>query len=235
MWERAAYTDHHLLCDDERMSFFRKQPATAAPMKDEPPPEAAPPPQLPSAVPRASQPALVFDGPSVDFRAIYHASRLPEDELDRVQRAEELLQSLPANTPQTREVVDATFRAFGVDRAKILAAAGRQVEVLEGFVRASHEQTQRVNDANAQRIAELEAEIERCRQASARATSEGEERARSVNAVLLKVQRVLAFFGDDPSAATQDDLDEDTTLSAAEAEKAMKPLRAASGASTSAT
>ena len=100
-------------------------------------------------------------------------------------------------------------------RRKIIDAASKQVCALEAFVRHSHEQTQRVLDVASQRIAELEAEIERCRQASAQASREGEERARTVNNEMVKVQRVLEFFGDlAPSAG--DDLDEVTFVNEAE-------------------
>jgi hypothetical protein len=112
-----------------------------------------------------------------------------------------------------REVVEATLRAFGVDRTKIHSAAERQLEALEAFVRFSHEQSQQVIDANAQRIADLQAEIERCRQASTQSTAESEERARTVNEVLLKVQRVLDFFGDERRAVANGELDEVTMVS----------------------
>jgi hypothetical protein len=145
---------------------------------------------------QAAAPAKQFDGPRVDIDAIYKSAKLSADELDRVARAEQLLHLLPAQASGTREVVDATFRAFGVDRAKILEASSKQQHALEAFIRYSHEQTQQTLDANAKQIAELEAEIARCRQVSAKATSEGEDRARTVNDVLGKVKRVLDFFGD---------------------------------------
>jgi hypothetical protein len=217
-------------CDDGGMSFFRKQPPTSAPVT----PEERPP--APVQAPALPPGQALFNGPVVDFGAIYHGSKLTTDELDRVARAEELLHALPTNAPQTREVVDATFRAFGVDRTKILSAANRQLEALEAFVRYSHEQTQNVLDANARRIAELEREIERCRQVAAQATTEGEERARSVNDVLIKVQRVLEFFGDHRRAASNDGLDEDTTLSKTDEEaRAIKAPPVQSGKASQST
>ncbi|HEU0029115.1 MAG TPA: hypothetical protein VFQ53_00690 [Kofleriaceae bacterium] len=177
------------------MSLFRKTATipTPEPTQSETPPTTlavAPPPP-------PSDSAALFDGPNVDVPGIYRSSKLSGDELDRVKRAEELLQHLPKKTAQTREVVETTFRVFGVDQAKILDAARKQLDALESFVRFSHDQTHRVLDANAKRIAQLEAEIERCRQASAQATREGEDRARTVNTELLKVQSVLEFFGEE--------------------------------------
>lgn len=176
-------------CEHRCMSLFRKQPTAApsnVPVEREPSmsaPQLAPPP--------------LFDGPNVDIAAVYREGKLSTEELDRVVRAGELLHLLPSKASHTRAVVDATLRAFSVDRTKIVEAASKQLDTLERFIRFSHTQTQRVLDINAQRIAELEAEIERCRQASAVATQEGEERARTVNNELLRVQRVLEFFGDE--------------------------------------
>lgn len=178
------------------MSLFRKQPAAEAP---------APP----ASTPRGSQARLtegspLFQGPTVDIAAIYRGAKVGPDELDRVLRAEQLLQHLPKKESETREVVEATFRAFGVDQSKIVEAARKQLDALSAFIRYSHEHTQHILDSNARRIAELEAEIERCKQASQEATHEGEERARAVNNELLKVESVLGFFGEDPTDAALD-------------------------------
>jgi hypothetical protein len=174
------------------MSLFRKAQTEA-------------PPASVNAV-RGSQPRLtegtpMFNGPNVDIAAIYRTAKLVAEELDRVNRAEALLHHLPKKAPDTREVVEATLRAFGVDRSKIIEAARKQLDALEAFIRYSHEQMQQILDANARRIAELEGEIERCRQASDEATREGEERARTVNNELVKVEGVLGFFGDEDSHA----------------------------------
>ncbi len=187
------------MCHHPRMSLFRKQPPTVAPTPVPAPVDAAPV-QTPPAAPASPQ---LFDGATIDLGAIYRTGKLTSDELDRVTRAEGLLHLLPSKAANTREIVDATFHAFGVDRTKIVDAASKQLDALERFIRFSQEQTQRVLDVGAQRIAELEAEIARFRQAAAQATHEGEERARAVNNEMVKVQRVLDFFGGDsePSAA----------------------------------
>jgi len=136
----------------------------------------------------------MFESSTVDLAAIYRGAKLGDDELDRVARAEALLRQLPQKATNTREIVEATFRAFGVDQGSILDAARKQLGALEAFIRFSHEQTQHILDTNAKRVAELQAEIERCHQASAKATAEGEDRARTVNGELIKVQNVLEFF-----------------------------------------
>lgn len=191
------------------MSLFRKQSQTTAPDERD----------AQTQTPVSGMTPSLFNGARVDIDAIYRAAKLVAEELDRVVRAEELLHLLPSTASHKREVVDATFRAFGVDRTKIVAAASKQLESLESFIRYSHEQTQRVIDAGAARISELEAEIARCREASAKATGEGEERARAVNEVLVKVQRVLEFFGDESRVSGELDLDADTVLSKPKAEQ----------------
>lgn len=188
-------------CDHRGMSLFRKQPQTAAPVPSSssvaPEPVQAPPP---------AQAERLFNGGTIDMAAIYRTAKLSSDELDRVVRAEGLLHVLPSKAANTREIVDATFHAFGVDRLRIVSAASKQLDALEDFVRLSQEHTRGVLDVGSQRIAELEAEIERFRNAAAKATQEGEERARTANTEMVKVQRVLDFFDSDsdPRAAELD-------------------------------
>lgn len=180
------------------MSLFRKQASsTVAPTPDVPEPPAAAP-TAPVVATTAPQP--LFTGPVVDLHAIYTAAKVSAEERDRVVRAEQLLGILPSTAAQTREVVDATLRAFGVDARKIIDAASKEYSALEAFIRMSQEQTQKVADDGRQRIAELEAEIARCRQVGAQAAREGEERARSINTEMTKVQRVLEFFGHEIAA-----------------------------------
>src|SRR5512138_298545 len=121
------------------MSLFRKQQPTEAPT----PPANAPR----GSQARLTEGAALFTGPNVDIAAIYRNSRVTPEELDRVARAEQLLQHLPKKESGTREVVEATFRAFGVDQSKIVEAARKQLEALESFIRYSHEQTQQTLDA----------------------------------------------------------------------------------------
>lgn len=192
------------------MSLFRKQPPTAAPTPVQALDDAVPVPAPPSSPPAPQ----LFDGATIDLGAIYRTGKLTSDELDRVTRAEGLLHLLPSNAANTRGIVDATFHAFGVDRTRIVDAASKQLDALERFIRFSQDQTQRVLDIGAQRIAELEVEIGRLRHAAAQATHEGEERARSVNTEMVKVQRVLDFFGGDSEpSTTQVGLDDATGVS----------------------
>ncbi|HTL36877.1 MAG TPA: hypothetical protein VL326_27265 [Kofleriaceae bacterium] len=188
------------------MSLFRKTPTAAPPAVPTEREREAPPRQ-------AALPAPLFTGSKVDLNAIYNASKVTPDDLDRVVRADSLLHTLPKSAPHTAQIVDATLRAFGVDRRKIIEAAQRQLGSLEAFIRTSHEHTQTALAATAQRIAELEAEIERCRSVGEQATREGEDRARTVNNELVKVQRVLEFFENEAPQVVPDTAHlEDTTV-----------------------
>src|SRR5262245_47692600 len=133
------------------MSLFRKTPQPVAAVTPPDAQEYIPPEPIPVPSSVSSEERL-FNGAAVDIDAIYRAAKLSSEERDRVGRAEELLHLLPSSASQTREVVDATLRAFGVDGTKIVEAASKQLRALEAFIRFSHEQTQRVLDAGARRI-----------------------------------------------------------------------------------
>lgn len=217
------------MCDHSRMSLFRKRPPTTAPTPVPTVVDAAP-----VQAPSSSPPAQLFDGATIDLGAIYRTGQLTGDELDRVTRAEGLLHLLPSKAANTREIVDATFHAFGVDRNRIVDAASKQLDALERFIRFSQDQTQRVLDVGAQRIAELEAEIGRFRQAAAQATHEGEERARAVNTEMVKVQRVLDFFGGDSEPSTAEiGLDDATGVNRHGVDITSSAVKPSSGASHS--
>lgn len=201
------------------MSLFRKHVEV---------PEPGPQPLAPAPVPQPQ--AASIAGSAVDFHAVYTFAQVSAEERDRVARAEELLGSLPGKATHTKEVVDATLKAFGVDREKIVAAARKELTALEGFIRSSAEQSQKVLDQGVKRIAELEAEIERCRQINAQATREQEDRARIVNTEMNRVQQVLSFFGHEPDALEEvdpGDPDEPTQVGGnkkAAAKRATPPL-----------
>jgi hypothetical protein len=145
-----------------------------------------------------SQALPPIEGRTVELRAIYEFGQLSTEELDRVKRAEELLGSLPAHIPpqHRKEVVEATLRAFGVSADKIVQAANKQLRALQTFSLASQEHAQQVLDDSAQRIVDLEAEIERCRQLQVQAETERDARAEGLMAEVKKIRQVADFFGE---------------------------------------
>jgi hypothetical protein len=141
-------------------------------------------------------------GSPADFAAVYEAAGVGAEEHDRVVKAQELLRSLPGDTPAPvkKQIVEASLKAFGVPTAKIIEAAVEQVQALEGFIRSGQADTQKVLGEGNQRIAQLEAEIAQCKQVMQQAVAEQEARARAANAEKLNIQQVLEFFGQDAVA-----------------------------------
>src|SRR5437016_4572892 len=68
-----------------------------------------------------------------DFDLIFKNAGMDSAELDRVKKAEDLLKSLPAETPQPvkKQIVEASLKAFGFEVEKIVAAANNQKRALD--------------------------------------------------------------------------------------------------------
>ncbi len=160
-----------------------------------PPPPPPPPVELSGPLPP------VVDG-SVDFQLVYESAGVDEQERDRVNKARELLDSLPSETPAAvkKQIVEASLKAFGVATSLIIEAAVAEMEALEAFIRTGQAQTQNTLAEAGQRITELEAEIASLRQAMEQAIAEQKTRTQTANGQKLEVQRVLEFFGEEAVA-----------------------------------
>src|SRR5262249_11125529 len=134
--------------------------------------------------------------------AVFEAAGVDAAERDRVSKAQELLRSLPSDTPAPakKQIVEASLKAFGVSTQTIIEAAVQEIQALEAFIRAGQGDTQKVLTDGNQRISELELEIERTKQAMQQAVAEQEARAQAANAEKLKVQQVLEVFGQEAVA-----------------------------------
>jgi hypothetical protein len=146
---------------------------------------------------RALEEAIASSVAPTDFDSIFKDAGLDAAELDRVKKAEELLEALPEATPLQvkRQIVEASLKAFGFDTAKILAAAQMQQKALDTYVRVNEVGTAKaIEQAQAQiaalndQIASLRADIEK--RTAALASIAGAAKARK-----QEVQRVLDFFG----------------------------------------
>ncbi|HZO14040.1 MAG TPA: hypothetical protein VFB62_12300, partial [Polyangiaceae bacterium] len=102
--------------------------------------------------------------PTVDPTPTFHtlsildARGVTSEERDRVAKAQQLLRSLPQETPDAvkREIVEAALKAFAVSIEDIVSAARHQMDVLSTFIREG-ETTMELIEAQAnERIAELE-------------------------------------------------------------------------------
>jgi hypothetical protein len=139
-------------------------------------------------------PAVSAEG---GFTEVFEAAGVDAEERGRVVRAQELLRSLPAETPVQvkRQIVEASLKAFGVPTESIIEAAVAEIEALESFIRQGQGETQNVLAEGNQRIQELEQEIAAVREIMHKAVAEQETRARSANSEKLNIQQVLEFFG----------------------------------------
>jgi hypothetical protein len=134
---------------------------------------------------------------TVDFTAVFEAAGVDAAERDRVKKAQDLLRSLPAETPTQvkRQIVEASLRAFGVPTEQIIEAGVGEIEALESFIRTGQQETQTLLSDAAQKIAALEAEIASVREIMQSAVAEQEARTKAANKEKLTVQEVLEFFG----------------------------------------
>lgn len=157
----------------------------------------------------APAPPVRLDGPlppvvngTVDFVQVYEAAGVDQEERGRIKKAQQLLASLPAETPMAvkRQIVAAALEAFGVPTEKIIEAAVQGIEALESFIRTGQGETQQLLTDGAAKIAELEAEITSVRKIMEQAVTEQEDRTRASNKEKLGIQQVLEFFGEDAVA-----------------------------------
>jgi hypothetical protein len=156
--------------------------------------------RLPTAALKGPLPPM--QGDSVDFVAVYESSGVPADERDRLKKAQDLLRSLPAETPLPvkRQIVEASLRAFGVPTEKIIESGVRSMEALESFIRAGQAETQKLLTDASSRISSLEEEIASVKKIMEQAVAEQEMRTRATNTQKLTIQDVLEFFGQEAVA-----------------------------------
>jgi hypothetical protein len=154
------------------------------------PAPAGPPLKLSPAAPAAAP------GAALDFAAIFKDAGMDPAELDRVAKAEDLLQKLPASIGQAekRTIVEASLKAFGFEIEKISAAAQNQKRALDAYVKVNETATAKaIADAEAQikafneKIASLRAEIEK-------RTAQLSQIASQAQARKADVQKVVDFF-----------------------------------------
>jgi hypothetical protein len=141
-------------------------------------------------------------GGKVDFAQVYDAAGVDKDERDRITKAQELLRSLPAETPVAtkKQIVEASLKAFGVATEKIIEAAVEEMQALEAFIRAGQAETQKLLGDSTMRISALEADIAKAKQLMEDAVKAQETRTGAANGEKLQVQQVLEFFGQEAVA-----------------------------------
>jgi len=166
-----------------------------------PPPPAAPPTPVPSAPPGFR---LATRTPTtVDFSAVLKRSGVDAEQQQRVKKAQDLLRSLPEDSPAAvkRQIVEAAFTAFDVPTQKIIDAATLEVQALEAFIAAGGAATQTIIDDGSERIAELEAEIAEIRASMATAVADQKIRDGATEVQINGVKPIIAFFAQAPGTA----------------------------------
>ncbi|HNV04118.1 MAG TPA: hypothetical protein PLE61_04445 [Vicinamibacterales bacterium] len=152
-------------------------------------------------------PVFVKDPPAalggqVDFGAVFEAAGLDADQIGRVSKAQELVSSLPAETPAAvkRQIVEAALTAFGVDIDKIIESGVAEIRALEGYIRTGAAETQALLAESAERIAKFEDEIRRIRTVMDQRVQEQQAVTKACNEKKLGIQQILEFFGQEEVA-----------------------------------
>lgn len=148
----------------------------------------------------------VVDG-TIDFQKVFAAAGVDDEERGRVLKAQELLRSLPSDTPAPvkKQIVEASLKAFGVSTTAIIEAAVAEIEALEAFILGGQAETQKISSEGTARVAELEKEIAEVKKVMQQAVQDQEVRTSKANNEKLLVQHVLEFFGEDAVAKVVND------------------------------
>jgi len=141
-------------------------------------------------------------GGQVDFSAVFEAAGIDGEQAGRVTRAQELLASLPGETPAPvkKQIVEASLTTFGVSIDRIIEAAVAEIQALEGYIRTGAADTQALLAESASRIKNFEDEIQRIRTVMDQRVQEQQAVSKACNEKKLGIQRVLEFFGQEAVA-----------------------------------
>jgi len=156
-----------------------------------------PPVELKGALPRVETTTS-----TVDFATIYQAAQMGGEEIQRVERASALLQTLPEETPANvkKQIVEASLKAFGVPVDQIIEAGVQQIQALEAYIRHGERETQDVLSQGSSRVEELRSEIEEIKRVMETQIAAQRSLTQLSNEEKLRVQKVLEFFGQEAVA-----------------------------------
>jgi hypothetical protein len=141
-------------------------------------------------------------GGNVDFAAVYRAAGIDDGEQGRVDKATQLLKTLPAETPKDvkKQIVEASLKAFGYPVEQIIEAGAQEIQALEVYIQAGQRDTQALLADSQKRTAELEAEIANIKKVMEEQVASQYALTQACNGQKLKVQEVLEFFGQEAVA-----------------------------------
>ena len=146
-------------------------------------------------------PPAAVDG-RVDFDKVFEAAGLDADETGRVAKAQELLTSLPGETPAAvkKQIVEASLTAFGVSIDRIIEGGVAEIQALEGYIRTGAADTQTLLAESAERIKKFEDEVQRIRTVMDQRVQEQQAVTKACNEKKLDIQQILEFFGQEAVA-----------------------------------
>jgi hypothetical protein len=141
-------------------------------------------------------------GGQVAFDEVFTAAGIDAAERERVDKAQQLVGSLPAETPVAvrKQIVEASLKAFGVPIDNIIEAGVAEIQALEGYIRKSAGDTQQVLEDSNHRIAQFEEEVRRLRAKMEQQLQQQQTVASACNGRKLEIQKVLEFFGQEAVA-----------------------------------
>lgn len=138
-----------------------------------------------------------LQGGQLELAKIYAAAGLTSEEQDRIGKAQELLKTLPVETPVAvkKQIVEASLKAFGYPIKDLIEAGVQEIEALESFIQRQGRETQQLLTESSARIEKLNQEIAGLRQKMQAAIDDQQAATRACNQAKLSVQEVLEFFG----------------------------------------
>ena len=141
-------------------------------------------------------------GGQVAFDDVFSAAGIDASERERVGKAQQLLGSLPAETPTAvkKQIVEASLKAFGVPIDNIIETGVAEIQALEGYIRKNAGDTQQLLEEANRRISQFEDEVKKLRAIMEQQVQQQQTVAAACNAKKLDVQRVLEFFGQEAVA-----------------------------------
>jgi hypothetical protein len=162
--------------------------------------ESAPPPFTNDAAAAAaapSAPAVPVPDVKVDFAAVLRKAGLADEEQGRVDKALNLLHTLPAETPNEikRQIVGASLQAFGIAVDRIIESALLHIAAFEKHSRAGEAETQTVLEQSKRRLDELSREAERIKQTMNETRAHQQGLHFACTRQKMRVNEVLEFFG----------------------------------------
>ncbi len=163
---------------------------------EEPPPPPPPEVKLQGELPK------VAPGQAIDFPAVYVAAGVDAEEQGRVEKATNLLSTLPAATPKDvkRQIVEASLKAFGYPVEAIIEAGVQEIQALEIYIQSGQKQTQDLLSQSQARLEQLNQEIADIKRIMEEQVSAQYQLTQKCNEEKLKIQDVLEFFGQEAVA-----------------------------------